>query len=59
MASLGVLTQQEARDAIQWDLYIVVAAAFGVSQAMTNSGVAKGLATFLVRVGNGLQIGGK
>ena len=59
MALLGVLTQQEARDAIQWDLYVVVAAAFGVSQAMTNSGVAKGLATFLVRVGNGLNIGGK
>lgn len=57
MAALGVLTQQEARDAIQWDLYVVVASAFGVSQAMTNSGVAKGLATFLVRIGNGLNIG--
>jgi di/tricarboxylate transporter len=58
MATLGVLTQQEARDAIQWDLFIVVASAFGVSSAMTNSGVAKGLAQFLVRVGNGLNIGG-
>jgi di/tricarboxylate transporter len=59
MACLGVLTQQEARDAIQWDLYIVVASAFGVSTAMTNSGVAKGLATFLVNVGDALNIGGK
>jgi di/tricarboxylate transporter len=59
MACLGVLTQQEARDAIQWDLYIVVASAFGVSTAMTNSGVAKGLATFLVNVGDALKIGGK
>jgi di/tricarboxylate transporter len=59
MALLGVLTQQEARDAIQWDLYVVVASAFGVSQAMTNSGVSKGLATFLVRIGNALNIGGK
>jgi di/tricarboxylate transporter len=59
MATLGVLTQQEARDAIQWDLFVVVASAFGVSAAMTNSGVAKGLAKFLVRVGNGLNIGGK
>jgi di/tricarboxylate transporter len=58
MASLGVLTQQEARDAIQWDLFIVVASAFGISSAMTNSGVAKGLATFFVRVGNWLGIGG-
>lgn len=39
--------------------FVVVAAAFGVSQAMTNSGVAEGLAKFLVRVGNGLNIGGK
>ena len=59
MATLGVLTQQEARDAIQWDLFIVVASAFGVSAAMTNSGVAEGLAKFLVRIGNGLGIGGK
>jgi K+/H+ antiporter YhaU regulatory subunit KhtT len=59
MAVLGVLTQQEARDAIQWELFVVVASAFGVSQAMTNAGVSKGLATFLVRIGNGINIGGK
>jgi hypothetical protein len=58
MTLLGVLTQQEARDAIQWDLFIVVASAFGISSAMTNSGVAKGLATFFVRVGKGIGIGG-
>ena len=58
MAALGVLTQQEARDAIQWDLFIVVASAFGISSAMTNSGVAKGLATFFVRAGTGIGIGG-
>jgi uncharacterized protein with PhoU and TrkA domain len=58
MALLGVLTQQEARDAIQWDLFIVVASAFGVSKAMTNSGVAKGLAKYLVIAGQGLRIGG-
>jgi di/tricarboxylate transporter len=59
MAVLGVLTQQEARDAIQWDLFIVVASAFGISSAMTNSGVARGLATFFVRIGNGIGIGGE
>ena len=58
MAGLVVLTQQEARNLIHWDLLIVVAAAFGVSQEMTNSGVAEGLAKFLVRCGNGLNIGG-
>ena len=59
MVSLGIVTQQEARDALQWDLYLVVGAAFGVGNAMENSGVAEGLATFLVKVGEGIGIGGK
>jgi K+/H+ antiporter YhaU regulatory subunit KhtT len=58
MVSLGVVTQQEARDCLQWDLYIVVASAFGIGTAMENSGVATGLATFLVRVGTSMGIGG-
>jgi di/tricarboxylate transporter len=58
MVSLGIVTQQEARDALQWDLFITVASAFGIGNAMNNSGVAGGLATFLVRVGQGLGIGG-
>jgi di/tricarboxylate transporter len=59
MTALGVLTQKEARDAIQWDLYIVVAAAFGIGVAMVNSGVAKGLAKIIVTIGNKLNIGGE
>jgi di/tricarboxylate transporter len=59
MTALGVLTQQEARDAIQWDLYIVVAASFGVQAAMLNSGVAEGLANIIVFIGTALNIGGK
>jgi di/tricarboxylate transporter len=59
MVATGVVTQQEARDCIQWDLYVVVAAAFGVGNAMKNSGVAEGLATFLVEIGKWLNIGGK
>jgi di/tricarboxylate transporter len=59
MTALGVLTQQEARNAIQWDLYIVVASAFGVGAAMVNSGVAEGLATIIVTIGTMMNIGGK
>ena len=59
MVSLGVLSQQEARDSLQWDLYFTVAAAFGVGNAMQNSGVAEAVAMFLVRIGVGLGIGGK
>jgi hypothetical protein len=59
MVSTGVLTQQEARDCLQWDLYITIACAFGIGAAMTNSGVAGGIATFLVNIGQGLGIGGE
>ena len=58
MVSLGVVTQQEARDCLQWDLYMVVACAFGIGTAMTNSGVATGLATFLVNIGTSIGLGG-
>ena len=58
MVSFGVLTQQEARDAIKWDIFVTIGAAFGVSSALTNSGVAKGLAGFLVDVGQAIGIGG-
>jgi Trk K+ transport system NAD-binding subunit len=59
MTALGVLTQQEARNAIQWELFIVVAAAFGVGQAMVNSGVAERLAKIIVTIGTKLGIGGE
>jgi di/tricarboxylate transporter len=59
MLSFGVVTQQEAREAFQWDLYVVIGAAFGVANAMTKSGVAEGMATFLVKIGLALNIGGR
>jgi di/tricarboxylate transporter len=59
MVALGVVTQQEARDCLQWDLYVAIASAFGIGTAMVNSGVANGIATFLVDIGTGLGIGGK
>jgi di/tricarboxylate transporter len=59
MVSVGVVTQQEARDCLQWDLYVVVACAFGIGTAMENSGVATGLATFLVSVGTSIGLGGE
>jgi uncharacterized protein with PhoU and TrkA domain len=59
MVSLGIVTQQEARDCLQWDLYVTIASAFGIGTAMRQSGVAGGVATFLVNVGKALNIGGK
>jgi di/tricarboxylate transporter len=59
MVTCGVLTQQEARDAVKWDIFVTIGAAFGISSALTNSGVAAGLASFLVRIGKGVGIGGE
>jgi di/tricarboxylate transporter len=59
MVSFGIVTEQEARDCLQWDLYMTIACAFGIGTAMENSGVAGEVATFLVNVGTGLGIGGK
>jgi di/tricarboxylate transporter len=59
MITLGVVTQQEARDAIQWDLYMTIASAFGIGTAMKLSRVAGEIAKFLVDIGTGLGIGGK
>jgi di/tricarboxylate transporter/predicted amino acid-binding ACT domain protein len=59
LVGTGIVTQEEARRAVQWDLYVTVASAFGIGNAMKNSGVASGLATFLVQIGKSIGIGGK
>jgi Trk K+ transport system NAD-binding subunit len=59
MVAIGLLSPQEARDAIDWSLYVAIAAAFGISKALTNSGVAKGVANFLLTVGEAVGIGGE
>ena len=59
MVTIGLLSPQEARDAIDWSLYVAIAAAFGISKALENSGVAKGVATFLLTVGESIGIGGE
>ncbi|EEC45713.1 predicted protein [Phaeodactylum tricornutum CCAP 1055/1] len=57
MVALGILSEQEARDAVNWEVFITVAAAFGIGTALVNSGVAGGIANFLVDVGTALGIG--
>lgn len=57
MVCMGILSQQECRDAIYWDVYITIACAFGLGTAMTNSGLANLIADGLVYVGVGLGIG--
>ncbi|KAL3784128.1 hypothetical protein HJC23_005786 [Cyclotella cryptica] len=57
MVACGVLSEAEARSAIQWQIYLTIAPAFGVGQALINSGVAAAIASFLVKVGTAMGIG--
>eukprot|EP00526_Cylindrotheca_closterium_P004033 CAMPEP_0113606276 /NCGR_PEP_ID=MMETSP0017_2-20120614/2769_1 /TAXON_ID=2856 /ORGANISM="Cylindrotheca closterium" /LENGTH=1216 /DNA_ID=CAMNT_0000514811 /DNA_START=270 /DNA_END=3920 /DNA_ORIENTATION=- /assembly_acc=CAM_ASM_000147 len=57
MVALGILSEQEARDAVNWEVYITIASAFGIGKALVNSGVAASIANFLVDVGNAIGIG--
>jgi len=57
MIALGILSEQEARNAINWEVYVTIAAAFGIGTALVNSGVAGGVANFLVFVGTSVGEG--
>jgi di/tricarboxylate transporter len=57
MVCLGILSEQEARDAVKWDFYVAIASAFGIGTAMINSGIDNAVAEFLVGIGEALNIG--
>lgn len=57
MVGLGILSEQEARDAVNWDVFITIACAFGIGTALVNSGVANAIANGLVVVGEAMGIG--
>ena len=59
MISAGILSEQEARDAVNWDIFITIGSAFGIGTALVNSGVAGGLANFLVTIGTSVGAGCK
>lgn len=57
MVVLGIMSEQEARDAVNWEIYITIACAFGIGTALTNSGIAGSVAQFLTDVGEAMGIG--
>ena len=59
MVLLGIMSEQEARNAVNWEVYVTIACAFGIGTALSNSGVAGGVANFLVRIGTAIGIGGE
>lgn len=58
MVLLGIMSEQEARNAVNWEIYVTIACAFGIGTALTNSGIAGGVANFLVTLGTAIGIGG-
>ena len=57
MVIVGILSEQEARTAVNWEVYITIASAFGIGTALVNSGVADAIANFLVDVGTAVGMG--
>jgi di/tricarboxylate transporter len=57
MAAFGIISQQEARDSVDWDIDVTIASAFGIGTALVNSGVAGGVANFLVKIGTSVGMG--
>jgi di/tricarboxylate transporter len=57
MIMIGILTQQEARDAVNWEIFVTIGSAFGIGTAMVNSGVAGGVANGLTSIADGLGMG--
>ncbi|PNH12358.1 putative sodium/sulfate cotransporter 3, partial [Tetrabaena socialis] len=51
MLLTGCMSCDQARRAIMWDVYLTIAAAFGVSAALDNTGVAAKVANGIIRIG--------
>ena len=59
MVAMDILSEQEARDAVNWEVFVTIASAFGIGTALVNSGVADAIATGLVSVGEAVGLGGE
>ena len=57
MVASGIISQQECRDAVNWEVYITIASAYGIGSALTESGLATVIANLLVSIGTGIGIG--
>lgn len=57
MIVIGVISEQEARQALNWSVFVTIGAAFGISSGLVNSGVAPAVAAFIVRIGNATGLG--
>ncbi|KAG2495414.1 hypothetical protein HYH03_006361 [Edaphochlamys debaryana] len=56
MLVTGCMNGDQARNAIMWDVYLTIAAAFGVSASLEQTGVAKEFANAIISIGK--NVGG-
>lgn len=52
MVSTGCVTQEQVKRALRWDVYVTIGAAFGISAAIEDTGVAQKVANGLVTAAN-------
>lgn len=57
MIGMGLLSEKEARDCMNWEIFVTIGSAFGIGTAMINSGVAGGVAGYLVDLGESMGLG--
>ncbi|GAX22225.1 hypothetical protein FisN_19Lh293 [Fistulifera solaris] len=57
MVAIGCMSEQEARDSLHWDIYVIIGSAFGIGTGMMNSGLADVLADFLIDIGTAINLG--
>ncbi|KAG2448929.1 hypothetical protein HYH02_006277 [Chlamydomonas schloesseri] len=58
MLLTGCMNADQARKAIMWDVYLTIAAAFGVSAALEGTGVAASFANGIISIGKNLHSDG-
>ena len=51
MVAFGILSQKEARNAMNWFIFVTVGASFGIGLAMTNLGLSNMIAVFVTNIG--------
>ncbi len=48
MMLTGVISAEDAKNAVNWDILLLIASSFGIAKGLANSGLATNLGTFLI-----------
>jgi len=56
MGVLNYISQKEARNAMNWFIFVTVGASFGIGLAMTNSGLSNMIAVHITSIGAAIPL---